>query len=151
MTTDTDLPELQDASDLPPSDGVLGVLVQAMDALPGSMIGVTLHVSGVIVTGQMIAISDYFTELAAVIESAASSPESTPGRVAVAAVFAELADDIRPADGAPLDDRAAPVFIHLRDARVMSPDTARSKWPPVLWRGRLDHVSAWSLGIPAAD
>jgi len=131
MTTDTDLPELQDASDLPPSDGVLGVLVQAMDALPGSMIGVTLHVSGVIVTGQMIAISDYFTELAA--------------------VFAELADDIRPADGAPLDDRAAPVFIHLRDARVMSPDTARSKWPPVLWRGRLDHVSAWSLGIPAAD
>jgi hypothetical protein len=38
-----------------------------------------------------------------------------------------------------------PEFIHLRAATVHAPGTD-AVLPETLWRGRLDHVSGWSVG-----
>jgi hypothetical protein len=151
MTTDADSPAAQDAGDIPSFDGLLGVLVRTMNALPGSEIGVTLHVSGVIISGQIIAMSDYFAGLAAEIAGASGSPDSAAGRAAFAEIFAKLAADSRPAPDTDPTGQPDPDFIHLRDARVISPNTGRAALPPGLWRGRLSHVSAWSLGTPSGQ
>jgi hypothetical protein len=145
MTTDTDLPELQDADDFPVHDVLLSVLVRTTDAMPGSEIGITLYVAGTIVTGQIIAVSDYYAELGADVAGAAGSAETADSRSAVADGFTELAAEMRPDSGAPLADQPPPAFIHLRGARVVSHSGALTL-PPTLWRGRLDHVSGWSLG-----
>jgi hypothetical protein len=40
---------------------------------------------------------------------------------------------------------AAGNFVHLRDAQVFTSGDDRPL-PKTLWRGRLSHVSAWSIG-----
>jgi hypothetical protein len=53
-------------------------------------------------------------------------------------------------EGKPDDDAATTTFnrvmyIHLRDATVFAPG-AQPTLAKTLWRGRLSHVSGWSLG-----
>lgn len=39
-------------------------------------------------------------------------------------------------------------FVHLRAATLIAPDGTRINLPT--WRGRLDSVAGWALGIPSA-
>ena len=124
------------------------MLVKSFGNMPGTEIGITLHVSGEIVSGLMIPLTDYLDEMAALVRDN-GSPESAAARGGLAEVFSLAAAESRPAADADLaeliDTAPEPAFIHLRQATVHAPGSD-AVLPATLWRGRLDHVSGWSLG-----
>jgi hypothetical protein len=136
-------------------DAFLAILVQAVDHKPGWEIGVTLHVNGVIISGLLCSVTSFFEEQAEMIRRLGSA-ETAEAREGFARVFDWLADQTqtRPGTEQAEGDEAAeteeagaylPEFIHLRAATVHAPGTD-AVLPENLWRGRLDHVSGWSVG-----
>jgi hypothetical protein len=139
----------------PSNDPFLAVLVQTVNEHPGWEIGVTLHVNGVIISGLMCSMPSFFEELAEMLRETGSA-DSAESRNEFAKIFDWLSEDSRvgPRDDQTEDDdmdqteSAAsdlPAFIHLRAATVHAPGTD-AVLPETLWRGRLDHVSGWSIG-----
>lgn len=50
------------------------------------------------------------------------------------------------------DDRPPPLYIHLRDAYFVTPGSAPiPNNRGVLWRGTINSVSGWSMGVLAAS
>jgi hypothetical protein len=106
-------------------------------------IGLTLHVSGVVVSGDLISYDSYLKALAARLRED-GPPECRAEREA----FARVIDGGRGISTDPADREggaAPPYYIHLRAAVIHSPG-GPGRLPRTLWRGRLSHVSAWSLG-----
>jgi hypothetical protein len=142
-------------SQKPPKDPLLAVLVKYVDKTPGWEFGLTLHVNGVIVSGMLCAMTSFFEEQANLIREYAP-PENGEGQREFAKSFDYLAEESRPGSS---DDQVSdrdvaesegnedplPGFIHLRAATVHAPGTD-AVLPEMLWRGRLDHVSGWSIG-----
>lgn len=136
-----------------PQDPFLAILVQAIDHTPGWEFGVTLHVNGVIISGLLCSITTFFEEQAEMIRRLGSA-ETAEARLGFAEIFDQLAEQTRPGteqgDGVETAQTEAagrdlPEFIHLRAATVHAPGTD-AVLPETLWRGRLDHVSGWSIG-----
>jgi hypothetical protein len=107
--------------------------------------GVTLHVSGTIVSGELVSYGTFWEEFRTLVKGDGSDA----GREIFADAFT---DGILDAGGAPAsaaDDEAvlpsAPMYIHLRRAAIWGPG-GESALAKTLWRGRLSHVSAWSVG-----
>jgi hypothetical protein len=111
-------------------------------------IGLTLHVSGLIVSGDLISYENYLAGLAALLRGN-GSPDSQAVREAFASTFELLAYDNEVtgtgAESDRPDETPAPSYIHLRAATIDSP-AHPGYFPRTLWRGRLAHVSAWSMG-----
>jgi hypothetical protein len=104
---------------------------------------VALWVSGAVVSGQLVGVSDYFDALADLLESRRADPAFVAEyRAKSASVHEIVADDGEYA----IDADYTVAYIHLRDARDWS--TAGDPVKGLLWRGRIDHVDAWSLGSP---
>jgi hypothetical protein len=102
-------------------------------------LGLTLHVSGVVVSGIMVSPSRFFERLAQWLTEQGAGGFAQSFAEPVAEMFRESAAN---------DEQGMPPivsFIHLRDARVFTSGTDRPL-PEVMWRGRLSHVSAWSIG-----
>ncbi|EKO3995412.1 hypothetical protein DX883_06490 [Vibrio fluvialis] len=95
-------------------------------------LGITLHCSGLIVTGYLISGSEFFELLAESCSSEEHPAES---------IF-EQEKEIY----ANLDDRRAN-FIHLKQAQLMYPNGNPIPKNGCLWRGQLDHVSGFHLGV----
>jgi hypothetical protein len=134
----------------PPKDPLLAILVQGVNNSEWQF-GVTLHVNGVIISGMLCSMTSFFKEQAEMIRQL-GSPETAEGRQSFATIFDELAEDVHVDTGARDGDDDAvalrsnlPGFIHLRAATVQAPGTD-AVLPETLWRGRLDHVSGWSIG-----
>jgi hypothetical protein len=132
-------------------DLILRILVGLVNDAKDMGMGVTLHVSGIIVSGTLISYEAYW-EAFRVLVRENGSPDTQPFREAFADGFtgAIMGKDL---DGnrkpAAEDDEAGhpePAnFIHLRDAVIWAPG-AEPTLAKTLWRGRLSHVSAWSIG-----
>jgi hypothetical protein len=112
-------------------------------------VGVTLHVSGTIVCGVLISYVTYWEAIRASLRDTGSPVAQAFGDAFTAAI---LGTEIDP--GADQSDSAAegeeatpplPSHIHLRDAVVWAPGV-KPTLAKTLWRGRLSHVSAWSIG-----
>jgi hypothetical protein len=117
---------------------LLATVVQGIESVPDAEVSIILTVSGVIISGTMISLPAYFAELA---------KHNAGGFGELFAGFAEQSReyaDSRPADEE-LDPAGVPAFIHLKQAAVHAPGTATAL-PAGVWRGRIDHVSGWSLG-----
>ncbi len=138
-----------------PKDPFLAILVKTINESPDWEIGVTLHVNGVIISGLLCSMTSFFEEQAEMIRQL-GSVETTEARQGFAEVFDWLAEQAqaRPDSEHTEGDEAAeteatevdlPGFIHLRAATVHAPG-ADATLPETLWRGRLDHVSGWSIG-----
>jgi hypothetical protein len=138
-----------------PKDPFLAILVQGVDKHPGFELGVTLHVNGVIISGVMCSMPSYFAEQADIIRQIGSASDAE-NREGFAKMFDWLSEEsrARPRDTQADDGEAneaeqnasdLPAFIHLRAATVHAPGT-NAVLPATLWRGRLDHVSGWSIG-----
>jgi hypothetical protein len=138
-----------------PQDAFLAILVQAVDHTPGWEVGVTLHVNGVIISGLLCSMTSFFEEQAEMIRRLGSA-ETAEARQGFAELFDWLADQTQTppgaehAEGGEAAETGAsgadlPEFIHLRAATVHAPGTD-AVLPETLWRGRLDHVSGWSIG-----
>jgi hypothetical protein len=134
-------------------DWLLQNLVATANASKDSQMGVTLHVSGIIVSGTLISYEAYWLALIALVRENVSSgfkSELTALGDDLAATFANASrpgghESSPNGDGAEGSEAPPPEFIHLRDAIVFAPGVAATL-PKTLWRGRLSHVSAWSLG-----
>jgi hypothetical protein len=135
----------------PAKDPLLAILVKSIDSL-GAEISVTLHVNGVIISGMMCSIKSFFEEQAEMIRQLAPA-----GDGGFAEAFDWLAGQIEAqpstehagedAEATEIEAAGAdlPDFIHLRAASVHAPGTT-AVLPETLWRGRLEHVSGWSIG-----
>ena len=135
-----------------PTDPFLAILVQAINHTPGWEIGVILHVNGVTISGMLCSMTSFFREQAEIIRQT-GSPETAEVRASFAKTFDWLAEETEPrsaaepaeSDGTGTDGEDLPQFIHLRAATVHAPG-ADAPLPEILWRGRLGHVSGWSIG-----
>jgi hypothetical protein len=137
-------------------DDVLRFLVDLVNDAKDVEMGVTLHVSGTIVCGVLVSYETYWNAFRELVRKN-GSPETQPIREGFADAFTGFLLGAGIAAGAEQgdlageeDDEAAasalPNYIHLRDAVVWAPgvDPTLAK---TLWRGRLSHVSAWSIGV----
>jgi hypothetical protein len=102
-------------------------------------LGLTLHVSGIVVSGLMVSPETFFENLAAWL--------SANGGESFANSFAKPTADLIADDphGSAWTD-----FIYLRNAQVFASGSAEPL-PKSFWRGRLTHVSAWSIGSLGKD
>ena len=119
-------------------DPILTAMVQVINQSDANKIGLTLQVCGSTITGTAISASAFFDQMAQWVaeRGARDFGES----------FAKpMAATLREEQAAPEDEQSIPRFIHLRDAAVYAPGAAQSI-PQPLWRGRLSHVSGWSIG-----
>ncbi|MDV8128973.1 hypothetical protein R4P71_30935 [Rhodococcus sp. IEGM 1304] len=130
--------------DVPHQDPALGVLVGVINALRDSEIGITLHASGLIVSGTLISGRRYFELL---IENL----EKSQGVGAFGQLFAPFRDlygeDTLSGESTEEEKESAlksDGFIHLRDAQTFSP--TGHALPGRLWRARLTEITGWSIG-----
>ncbi len=102
----------------------------------GMEFGVTLNVSGEIVSGRLVGGKKYYEALNAIFRQAA-------GDETAEMIGQRFAPYVAIYDTSPFD-RPAPSYIHLTDARGWTPGGGST--PPVLWRGKIASVSGFSLG-----
>ena len=120
-------------------DIFLRVLVELVNDAPDLGVGITLYVSGTVVSGTLVSLEAYWQAFRDFLRSN-GSPQSQPVRDAMAAEFPPVDNE-----GSKTPATALPCYIHLRDAAVWTPGTEPACLG-TLWRGRLSHVSAWSPG-----
>ena len=141
-TADTDL---NDALDVPQQDPALEVLVGVINALHGTEIGITLHASGLVVSGMLISGRRYFELLIESLENSPSEGGGTFGQLFTPFRDRYTEDGLTNDSTEGEDTTLQPVgFIHMRDAQTFSP-TGHSL-PGTLWRARLTEITGWSIG-----
>jgi hypothetical protein len=130
-------------------DGALVDLVELVNRIGTLEMGVTLHVSGTVISGILTSGRNYFETVAKRFREHATQAEIGEAFAEkyerIAAFYKE--DEVNKDD---LGRQGDPVFnkttyIHLRDATVHTTGDS-VPLPPTLWRGRLSHVSGWSIG-----
>lgn len=122
------------------SDWVLRSLVKSVNE-SGLLVGITLTVGGMLVTGTLVGGREYFEDFA---DKVAASAEDDAGAAQVQAIFADLGAiyDRDPEPGEPL-----PSYIHLKDVRFFSPSgQCLPDHDGAWWRGRIDSVQGFMLG-----
>jgi hypothetical protein len=136
-------------------DGMLSTFVGLANRIELEF-GVTLHVSGIIISGTLISFGTYLKSVAESVRMMNAPPGHETGAESFAASFDHLYEEYQ-AGIAEFSSRASggeddlpsgqpwDPYIHLRDAVVWAPG-AQPTLPKTLWRGRLSHVSAWSIG-----
>lgn len=118
-------------------DWFLQVLVGMVNSNRGMEIGVTLQVSGLLVSGMLTSGANYFEGFA---KEMVAGFQATDDADKIEKAFGEYVD---------LYKRPSPttVYIHLKETRFFDPagspiPTNRGVW----WRGRLSEVSGFILG-----
>lgn len=106
---------------------------------------ITLVIGGSVVSGRLVGGKKYFEEFAKDFSQA--WPED--GKDDIRRAFASNADlyNSREAEEKPFP----PQFIHLVDARCFYPGSQLPNNRGVLWRGKINAVSGFSLGGLSAD
>lgn len=129
----------------PERDWFLALLVDHVNEHDGA-IPITLTVDGLVITGTLVGVREYLRrsaeDLADVFPSRSKSiiqSFTKAGEESVDAVRKHK-EQVR----AGKTELEAPHYVHLRDARYLTGQ--RNTHSPVLWRGRLDDVSGFSLG-----
>jgi hypothetical protein len=120
-------------------DAFLTSLVDMANEGTASM-GLTLFVSGTIISGTLIGAKQFFNELADLIVASELTPSA--GDSPFSASLRELGGDIENSAKA---SALVPHYIHLKDARVVNLSELNS--PSTLWRGRLAQIDGFSLGV----
>lgn len=130
-TQDRGVAQPVETSDPYAGDLVLAELVRLANQLSDDQISITLIVSGLVVSGTLVSNVRFFEAL----------PGQHPGLEAFTELWADRFREL--ADDGPMDPRGIG-FIHLKDAAVFGADGQHL--PRSFWRGRIEEVSAWSLG-----
>ncbi len=122
-------------------DVLLTVLAGSLQEARDFEIGLTVTVAGGVVSGLAIGRDRWLSKFASVTREAQPGAETSLGEAFEAAIH--QIDLERPAE-----EEVSFGFLHMVDARFisgagMSPSSGS---PGFLWRGRLTHVTSWSLG-----
>ncbi|MEU4242838.1 hypothetical protein [Actinoplanes sp. NPDC026619] len=150
--SDPMLDSIMSRSDWSEPDSVLGTYVAQTDRLikPQDGVPLTLTVHGLLVSGDLIPQWQWFAEVS---EMDDYEDAFYTGMAEHMKEQSDLAHDaIRARDtGAEVSHRqmaallAPTKYIHLRKARIYSPDSKPGEGR--LWRGRLCDVSGWTPGV----
>ncbi len=128
-------------------DLMLRGMVEAVSRSDSAEIGLTLYVSGIVISGILVSGRRFFELMADWLASEGARDFAENFVRPIADMFSS--PDVEPAD----EGQAKPAdvnFIHLRAARVFTSGAGRPL-PETLWRGRLSHVSGWSIGNMAVS
>jgi hypothetical protein len=131
-------------SDLAP-DNVFAMLVHVANTSDVEM-GITLHVSGQMITGRLISGATFWTECAADLRDGGRGPAELIEPMAesmerVAAEYRKAYTD----DEAVIEDPSITAFLHLRNAHTLGPQ-GPTPTDGALWRGRLASVDGFTFG-----
>jgi hypothetical protein len=134
-----ELPALEDV------DYLLQTIVWATNQPPGTdRTGITLYVSGSVISGQLISRRAFYDGMADEIDEAVRRDTGNE-----ASAFGTMFRDLgREQDEAPDLGSTRTAFLHLAEARVFA-----SAGPPiptnrgVFWRGRLSSIDGWNIGF----
>jgi hypothetical protein len=143
--------ELADAIRQAQSDWWLALLVRFANETAFSF-PITLSVSGMLVSGVLVGGKEYFEGIAETISKGVPDEEDRASLRdlfgAPATIYDESSDDNPPAE----DDKPEPPppgFIHLKDARLWSPDRSPlSRQRGIWWRGRIAAIDGFFFGEP---
>lgn len=124
------------------NDWFLQHLVSTVNKSRGIM-GITLMCEGAIVTGNLIGGKKYF-EIFASDFSSASHPDDQEG---IKMAFNNLAEKLYPEVDENVEDASPPQYIHLENARIVSPNGDIPSSKGTLWRGKISAVSGFILGV----
>lgn len=124
----------------PEPDVMLAGLVDLLNRSPGAELGVTLHVSGTVVSGLMISGESFIDRQRAALAELGEAGASLAGYFDI---FRNIYVEKREADE-PFLKPPLPFYIHLRSASILDAASNQITFP--LWRGRLSEVSGWSIG-----
>lgn len=132
------------------ADTFLQDLVAGANAPRGWSYPVTLNVRGLIVTGELVGIAEYFENFGAEVEEGLEFPGMSPDDARTSAkligdMFRRFAREARKAHEK--DPQHQPNFIHLRNASIFTPGGGvvggnHSSW----WRGKVEAVDGFMLG-----
>jgi hypothetical protein len=113
-------------------------------------IPITLNIKGLIVTGELIDLTDYIRGIIQEMESATYASEiSRMYGSAYTRVFSEiLTDDLNSTEDI---DLVPPRYIHLKNAKYFVGNRLVPTNRGVYWRGRLDQVDGFNLGNISSD
>lgn len=131
------------AEQLPQIDNTLRMLVSIVNAVPGVSIGITLHLGGSVVSGQLVANTTYFHGVSAEMRSAGGEGQAIANSIADS--FESLAGEAEKRRNDE-DPARQPAFIHLKDARFLGGNDLVPNNRGVWWRGRLTEVGGFSIG-----
>ena len=141
-------------SDWGEPDSVLGTYVTQMDRLsepvsPGVPLSLTVH--GLLVSGELIPQWQWFAEVSEMNNHEDAFYTGMAEHVREQSDLAHDAIKLRDTGGEVTHRQntalMAPTrYIHLRNARIHSPDHVTTE--TCLWRGRLCDVSGWTPGDP---
>jgi hypothetical protein len=110
---------------------------------------VTLQIGGALVTGQIISGKQYLEGLSdgfakANVRNEAGEPQSEEVSRAMTESLAKGMSDLASKVG-------RMPYLHLKDATIRSPDGNTVRLKAAVWRGRLDAVAGFVLGMPSED
>jgi hypothetical protein len=141
-----DAPEQQ--PDRHDKDHILLLFVDMVNSSPDDMemsLGVTLFVSGSVVSGHLVSGRVYFDGIASSLAEAWPWDGSSELKEAVRS-WGEVYDDMPRWGGKEDPSLEEPTCIHLKDARIM--DSAGHTCPDFpWWRGKIEAVDGFALGI----
>lgn len=98
-------------------------------------LGITLLISGSIVTGTLISGKSYIDGVASELNEA--------GEYAIARYYREFGEEVYE-DSSPEDEQVIPEMIHLKDAQILTGSLVRNiGW----WRGKISSIDGHSIGV----
>src|SRR5260221_3740907 len=124
-----------DAAD---GDWFLQKLVTIFNSVPGAGMGITLNVGGMLISGQLASGKEYFEGIGAVIAGAENAQNDTGAAIANLFKSAVVVYERQAPDD---QAREPPNYIHLKDAKFISPGQIGTPSVGVWWRGRLCEVA----------
>jgi hypothetical protein len=131
----------------PNLDWLLAAVVDLVNKLPIT-IGVTLNVGGLVISGQMIGVEDYFEELAKLMATPKVNETLNQGLQQLFEQLSSARTLLNEKKKGDVEEvQKQPTFIHLKDVKMLLsnrqaiPDNSGS-----LWRGRLSQVDGFVFG-----
>jgi hypothetical protein len=120
----------------------------------GIGVSVTLHVNGGVVSGDIISAKQYFEEIRELLDTSkyhGSNERILATRKNITEIFESMAKVAHEPYQSYLEnpeesELPASNFIHLKNARLYVSNLPINQ-VGVLWRGRMDHVSGFSLAL----
>ena len=124
-------------------DWLLQILISVTNS-SGTPCPVTLHVGGLLVSGELVSGLQYFEEFAQQMGSAVKESE----REEIEAMFREMGQSFYSQEKSPdAPPPPNPHFIHLQNVKIFNPEGL--PFPAndgAFWRGRLEAVDGFMLG-----
>lgn len=127
-------------------------MVTLANTLEYFQLGITLHVPGGIVTGYLIGGREYFERMAAhFLREGQDRNAAHDWMLSYGERYPKYDEEPAGTEQESVDERPPSLYIHLRDAHFVTPGSAPIPSNcGVLWRGTINSVAGWSMGVLAA-